>query len=283
MSIKSAISKLVLPGMILFLGMLASCVADRKIAKTFTETPPPFNFLIMTPDYIFKYNHKGEDIAGFDSMTQDQQDSALYSSSKFIQNIDDSTFLTGYINGFVDELRIYGFKVFLEEDVDTFLLQQPQSYVINIAQLQLDEYYYPLEDEATFWDTTYYKTFNLEALDFATWFEVNKMNAEKPKKTVLYASYTMTDGFEGSFFNEPWSANVRYKYKIDSLKVSDVYSLAGKLGQRHATYMYDFFLNQYIRYVLPKNEDPLYYYHYDHKHKTLVPVEDDMFEVIGVK
>ena len=107
----------------------------------------------------------------------------------------------------------------------------------------------------TFWDTTYYKTFNLEAVDFSTWYEVNKMNAEKPKKTILYSTYSMTDGFEGSFFNEPWSSNVKYRFKIDSLKVSDIYSLAGKLGQRHANYLYDFFLNQYIRFILPKNRN----------------------------
>jgi len=283
MKMKSAISNLMIPGMILFLGLITSCSADRQIAKSFTETPPPFNFLIITPEYIYKYNHKGEDIAGFDSMTQVQQDSALFASSQFIQNLDDSVFLTRYINGFVDELRSYNMNVFLEDGMDSFLLQQPQSYVINIAQLQLDEYYYPIEDEATFWDTTYYKSFNLEAVDFSTWYEVNKMNAEKPKKTILYSTYSMTDGFEGSFFNEPWSSEVKYRFKVDSLKVSDIYSLAGKLGQRHANYLYDFFLNQYIRFKLPKDQEPLYYYHYDHKHKSLFPVEDDMFEVIGTK
>jgi hypothetical protein len=255
-----------------------------KVGKSFVATPPPIQILLFPPDALYKYNHKGETIEGFDSMTPARQDSALFFTSKLIKGIDDSLFLEGYVNNFITELRKLGFTVYLPEAVDSLLKAQPQVYTLDMAQLQLDEYIYPFEDEAVFYDTRYIKSIDLNAIDFSVWYELSKMNTTNPRKTVLYSSHTMTDGVDGSFFLEPFTDDVRYRYRIDSISVPDVMTLSANLGKKHASYLYDFFLNQYIAFHLPQGEAPYYFYHYNRFRNILLPVEDDdKFEILDQK
>ena len=48
--------------------------------------------------------------------------------------------LIDYINSFIDELREIGFRVFVDGGADTILRKEPQAYVVNMSQIQLDEY-----------------------------------------------------------------------------------------------------------------------------------------------
>ena len=263
--------------------LLASCTMEKKLAQTFVKTPPEINIQLFTPDILFKFNHKGEEIEGFNALTDAQQDSALYASSKFMQYVNDSIYLERYLNNFINELRALGFNVFLDNSVDSFLQRQPQSYVVNISQLQLDEYIFPLEDSEPFDDTVYFKSFKLNAVDASTWFELSKINTPNPKKTVIYSSFTSSDGFDGNFVINSFTLNVQYKYKIDSLRLKDIYELSVYAGKKDASYLFDFFMNQYIAYYLPKGTEPQNFLHYNRFNKSLTPAEDERFEILQVK
>jgi len=252
---------------------------ERKIANTLIQSPPEINLLVFAPDIVYKYNHKGEAIRGFDSLTDAQQDSALWVDSRYIQYLNDSALLEDYINSFISELRQLGFNVYLDNSIDSFLTGKPQSYVWNIAQIQLDEYLYPVEDETPFQDTTYYKRFDLNAVDFSCWFELSKVNAEKGRKTTLYSSFTAYDNFDGEFYLDPWQMDMKYKYHIDTLQTKDIIDMATYLGKRHASYLYDYFLNQFIAARLPKGESMYYYYHYNRFRKSVTPTEEVGFEI----
>jgi hypothetical protein len=264
----------------LFVVVMASCSMEHKLAQTFVKTPPEIDLQLFTPDILFKFNHKGEEIEGFHDLSDSLQDSALFFNSKYIQFVDDSIYLEGYMNSFIEELRALGFNVFLDHSVDSFLQRQPQSYVINISQVQLDEYKYPLTDSETYEDTVYTKTFQLNSVDASAWFELSKINTPKPQKTVLYSSFTATDGFDGNFLINTFTGDIQYKYKIDSLKVRDLYDLAVYSGRKDASYLFDFFMNQYIAFHLPKGMEPLYFLHYDRFHKTFSTTEDERFEIL---
>jgi hypothetical protein len=180
-------------------------------------------------------------------------------------------------------MRTLGFTVFLDRSVDSFLQGKPQSYVVNISQVQLDEYIYPLEDSEPFEDTVYKASFLLNAVDASAWFELSKINTPKPQKTVLYSSFTASDNFNGNFVINSFTLDIQYHYKIDSLKVNDIYDLAAYTGKKDASYLFDFFMNQYIAYHLPKGIDPMYFLHYDRFRKTFSPTEDERFEIIESK
>jgi hypothetical protein len=270
-------------GMIILVGLpgLQSCLPERKVANTFIQSPHMINLLVNAPGMVYKYNHKGEEIEGFDSLTQQQQDSALWDHSRFMQYINDSILLENYMNNFIEELRLLGFNVYLNSAIDSFMTGKPQSYVLNISQIQLDEYFYPLKDEDAFLDTIYYKTFNLNAVDYSCWFNLGKVGAEHARTTLLYATNTAYDTFDGRFFNDPFTGTVRYKYTIDTLETKDVYDMATYLGKKHAGYVYDFFLNQYTAKHLPEGMQMMDYYHYNRNRKSLTPAYEDRFEILG--
>lgn len=262
------------------LSVLTSCSLEKKLGKQFVDAPPPFKILLFPPNELYKYNHKGEDISGFDSMTQEQQDSALFASSSFIREVNDSLFLESYVNSFLTELRTLGFTVYLPDGSDSLLREQPQAYTLNMAQLQLDEYYYPFEDEGVYYETIYIKYLDLNAIDFSVWYELSKMNVPNPRKTLLYSTHSVTDGVDGQFIFNPLTTDVRYRYSIDSLTVKDIQVMATNLGRRHAGSIYDFFLNQYIAYHMPEGEEPYFYYHFNRFYRQLEPVEEPEFRLL---
>jgi len=263
--------------------ILTSCLEERKIAGTFVREKPEINLLVLPPDMVFKYNHKGEDIPDFDQLSESGQDSALFESSRYIRFLSDSVLLENYMNHFIDELRKLGFTVYLNSAIDSFMTGRPQSYVLNIAQMQVDEYYYPLEDQEEYGDTLYFKKVDLNAIDYGVWMELSKVNPGTKRTTLLYSNYTSYDTFDGSFFVDPWTMDIRYKCRIDTLTTHDLYDMSSFLGKLHASYLYDFFMNQYIVYHLPKGEYPYYYYHYSRLRNSIYPTEDQGFEILGTK
>ena len=267
-----------------FFSLFTSCTPELKLATNFVKTHPEINLQLFTPDNLFKFNHKGEDIEGFNSLTDRQQDSALYASSKFLQYTNDSVFLENYMNSFIDELRALGFQVYLDHSVDSFLKEQPQSYIVNISQIQLDEYKFPIEDSEPFGDSILYESFQLNGLDASSWFELTKINTPNPKKTVLYSSFTSSDGFEGRFILNQFTMDFRYKYKIDSLKMKDIYEMATYTGKKNASYLFDFFMNRYIAFQLAKVDmESEIWLHYNRFNNTFIPTEEEQFEVINSK
>jgi hypothetical protein len=256
---------------------------ERKVANTFIQSPNMISLLVNPPSLVFKYNHKGELIEGFDSLSPAQQDTALWNQSKYVQYLNDSVILENYMNNFIGELRLLGFNVYLNTAIDSFMTGKPQSYVVDVAQIQIDEYFYPLLDEDAFLDTIYYKKFDLNAVDFGCWFNLGKAGSESGRKVLLYATNTAYDTFDGRFFNDPFSGTVRYKYTIDSLQTKDVYDMATYLGRKHAGYLFDFFMNQYIAKHLPQGMDMQDYYHYNRQRKNFSPAYEERFEILGTK
>lgn len=265
---------------LLFLLLVTSCTIEQHLASGFLKKLPEIDIQLFTPQMVYKYNHKGEEIPGFDKLSNAIQDSALYAHSRYIQFVNDSLFLDNYINNFIDELRKLGFKVYVDASIDSVLLQKPQAYVLNVAQVQMDEYKLPFEDSESIDDSVYYKKFGLNAVDLSCWFELSKLNAVKPVKSVLYSSFSGSDGFNGRFFVDPFTYEVRYKYKIDSLNINDVYELASYAGKKNASYLFDFFMNQYIVYHMPQGEDPMDYFHYNRFRRYITSAGDEKFEVL---
>ncbi len=260
---------------------LVSCLPEQKLAQGFVKNGPRIRLLVTPPDYIYKYNHKGEEIDGFSEMSDKEQDSALFYNSLFIQRISDSALMEDYVNQFIVALRKANFDVYLPDQLDSFLLDRTQAYKITISQIQLDEYTYPLEDKEPINDTVYYRKFNLNAMDFSVWFELSKVASEKPHKTILYDSQSAYDSFDGSFVVDPWTNSVRYKYHLDTLSLRDVYDMAKYLGNKHGEYLFDFFLNQWIAFNMPPNQYPSTYYHYNRKHNMMEATDDERFDLLN--
>ena len=263
--------------------ILQSCTIEKKLGKQFLEQTPQICIQVFAPATLYKFSHKGEKIAGFDSLTGTQQDSVLFAGSRYIKVIDDSVFLDKYVNSFIDGLRAIGFRVFIDDNVDTILNKEPQAYVVNMSQIQLDEYIQPYDDSEQVDDSLYKMSFDLNAVDASSWFELNKYNSPKSGKTVLYSSFTASDGFSGNFIINGFGTKLQYRYKIDSLQMKDIYDLASYTGRQDANYLYDYFMNQFIAYNMPKDWEMLGYLHYLPSNKSFNFTEEELFEVLPDK
>jgi len=263
--------------MILF---LYSCSPEYKLAKSYRENAPEFRLMVKPPTLVYKYNHKGEEIDSLNQMSAGEQDSALFYSSRFIRYLSDSVLLERYVNSFADELRMLGFKVVIGTEPDSELLEFPQAYLVDLSQIQIDEYYYPYEDQEYFMDTLYFKSFDLNAIDFSVWVELSKIGSDGSSKVLLYSTHPASDDLDGSFILDPFRQNISYSYDYDSLTVDAIYDLSRLLGRLHASYLYDFFLNQYILVNLPQGMQPWVYYHYNRFRDSYVFVDEERFEIL---
>ena len=93
-----------LAAILICLMVLPSCLPEQKVGRNFVRSAATLNLMVNPPALVFKYNHKGEMIAGFDSLSEAGQDSALWENSIYIRRLSDSLLLESYVNAFISEL-----------------------------------------------------------------------------------------------------------------------------------------------------------------------------------
>jgi len=260
--------------------MLTSCTVEYKLARQFVEHAEKPAVMYISPDYVFKSNLKKDLIKNHKELDEFELDSTLFFNSSYLQFIDDSILLSKFNNRFLDEMKALGIETFSEFQMDTFLVLDKPAFILNIAQMELEEYIQEYRDEEVFDDYLYYKEIDLNSVGLNVWFEFSRMNREDDEPIVLYASHYVMDGYSGQFRYYPFSGELSYDYSIDSLNVQDIYDLAGFLGEKYAGYTYDFLMNIYIYSNAPEDVKPELYYHYDRKRNAFIPVDDDRFKPV---
>jgi len=251
---------------------------EKKLAGEYLASKPRIALQVLAPYVVYKKNVRDDKIEDFEKMNPRQKDSALFFSSKYLREVDDSVYLETFVNAFLDELKALGFVVFMEGDAERFLASGYQSYVLNIAQIEMEEYILPVEDDEVFGDTIrYYKMFDLDAVDVNTWFELTQLNSGKGSQRVLFGSYMVSDDVEGAFFIDPLTMNVRYKYDLDPMGLTDIYTLARYSGIKYAGHLFDLFMNEYIRQQYPADFPEPRLFHYDRFRQAFTPANDEGF------
>lgn len=248
------------------------------MAKTYIESIPSTELMVLMPDYVFKTSLKQYEVEGAEKLDEQALDSILLNQSIFLQFISDSTFLETFKASYIKELQSLKYTVFSSEQMGSFLAVQDPEVIINIAQIELEEYVLPIRDEELVYEYLFYKEVDLNAVSLSSWFELSRMNSEEElAKEILFASHYVLDDFEGDFKFYPFSGEIKYAYKIDSLLINDIYGLADFLGRKYAGYTNDYLMNTYVYKNLPETLKPRYYFHYRREKGDLVPVEDDRF------
>lgn len=263
---------------LLYLVIFGSCSIERTLAREIIVSRPDSAVLIMMPDFVYKTNLKVGELENAESLDDQIRDSLLFERSLYLKNISDTIILNRYLNSLVSELKAFGLEVYTENNINEFLQLEKPSYMFNIAQIELEEYIVPVEEQEVFDDTAlYFKTFKLNAVSINSWFEVTRMNVEDYKRKVLYASNYVFDYLKGSFRKHALTGEVKFKYYQKEIELKDIYSLAEELGKKYAGYIYDYMLNEKIQEELPENISTDKYYHYDRDRNTLRAITKDRF------
>src|SRR5512137_1943461 len=120
-----------------------SCSVEKKLGKEYMELRPDTVALLLMPDYLLKYNLKSYEFPGIDTLPQWQQDSILMTNSLFLKQMADSSVLAGFRENLKSRLQQYHVKVLEEQSLDTFLLLHHSGFVVNVAQISIEEYIFP--------------------------------------------------------------------------------------------------------------------------------------------
>ncbi len=260
--------------------LLSSCYPEYKLAKSFIESKPDVSILILPGDYVFKKNLKKENIGDTIGMTSWEIDSARMTNSLFLKDISDSIFLETFINSMFIEFEKLGFTVYTENYLDTFLFFQKPAYILNIAQLEIEEYKKKFEDKGEVNGYVYHKSFDVDAVNFNSWFEISTLNTEKGGRKLFFASETIADIIHGYFTESLATGEIKYKYQTVNIDVDIIYRYAERLGQKYAGYTFDYIMNNYIANNYPSGSKRKYYMHYNRLNNTLDPTTDDRFELM---
>jgi hypothetical protein len=235
--------------------------------------------LVIPPDYLFKNSLKEWEIDSADELDDRTLDSILYEKSLFLKYIDDSTFVDYYMSNYLSEMEALGFRVYPQDSLISFLSGRSNAFIINIAQLELEEYVMPIKEEAQFGYYLYYEVIDLNAVNLNSWFEISRVNEEEDK-ALFFASQFLTDELEGYFRNFYSTGEVQFRYEIDTLLLDQIYKLGALAGYLYAGYTFDYLMNRYLDHRMEADglrRSPIYY-HYERQRRFLgVAEEEDRF------
>lgn len=254
---------------LLLITTLISCSLERKIAKNYVKTKDEKAVLLFFPKELFKANLKVYPAYKNDSLQVPNHDSFLMDSSLFLKYINDSLFLAKCEQNMIKELGAYGIKVYGFDQVDEFIKRKDSSYIINLAQIQLEEYIHTEKVEAEIDVHDYYCDIDLNAVNLNAWFEMERNQVPNEKYPVLYSSYFIYDDLKGEFIRSSPIGDVTFRYKLDTMQLADIYNLAELAGKKYAINFYDYMLNIYVQDHLPKDQRPVFYFHYDRRMRSL--------------
>jgi hypothetical protein len=237
--------------------LMAACSPERKIARNYVDYHIGNGVMIVPLYELYKDNLT----IRFDTAVHyntDQFDSIAWVQSCYIRRVSDSVFLTGFTNNLIEKLTADGYDVYMDGSSDVFLSLPDPKWIVQIAQLQLNEqhtvnYYelYPVSGGYPYTDSL-----RINKVSLSSWLDVSRANTGN--KQVLY--------LEG--------------YIQDDLRSGVNFNLLD-LGRKHAEFLFDYFMNDYIRENIPSGNVKRQYFRYDHKSKSVKKGLKEKFEVVN--
>ncbi len=226
--------------------IIISCNPQKKFATEFVARSAQFKVMVLEPEIVYKNNLNTSILDSLNIVDEELRDSLLWEQSIFFSHINDSLFIANYVLGYKTELAKYGIKIVDEEVAESFFSEDSNAYLINIAQLEVEEEDYEYRDETEYYNYVYFHDHLFKAININTWFEINELNDDSISENMFYATNTITDDLNSSFDFNVFSEKVEYIYEVDSLTLPKIYEYTYLLGRIYATYTFDFMMNRYI-------------------------------------
>ena len=266
---------------LLSLILLTACSPERKLAKKFVKEDKPGAVMLITPAMVYKNSFKIPYVENFESLPQETKDSISFFNSDVVQFCDDSTYINNFLEGLNRGFRFFGLQVYHGNDASDFLNNGKESYIFNFAQIQLEEFLDSISEQTSY-DSSAANTeaIFVTAVNMNNWIEITKLNHVKSEPTMLFSSQMITDDFNGHFIYYPLTGEFDYQYTVDSLTVDKLYNSARTLGFRHAQWLFDYLLNDYILKNMPEGKLREKMFSYDFEYRILKKLKYQPFEEI---
>ncbi|MFH0895869.1 MAG: hypothetical protein V2A54_15655 [Bacteroidota bacterium] len=236
---------------------LAACDPARRIIKEYAVHHDTAAILIYPPDYLYRTNNRNVFIEHYDSLSQDQKDSALFYNSLFVQHLSDSICLSNFVNGFAEELSDNGFRVFLPEQFEEFLSFKGTGYLLNFAQLEIAEFDYkiwPMYEVEGYGDS-----YTTNGVDIKNWIEFSvRDDTSKMKVFFNKCSYEDRIALKVGVTEE---SSIGFINGVDFLTLEKIYSAFSSSASNTVQLFSDYILNKYLEQTLKKKPSRFYFFY----------------------
>ncbi len=248
-----------------------SCSMERRLAARYIKETKPGAIMLLAPEVVYKSSFKVPPMTDFNALPQEVRDSITYYNSDLVQYSDDSIYISEFMESLMRGFIYFGYDVYYNRDTDKFLNSGNEtSLIVNVAQMQLEEYIELIKDEIAFDpDSTNVAAIYLTAINFNNWIEMTRLNHVKTEPELLFSTQTITDDLTGNFRYYTLTGGFDYEYTIDSLTVNNLYYTASELGFKHAQWLFDHIMNEYVARNLPPNMKQEKFFTYDFRNREL--------------
>ncbi len=253
--------------------LFSSCSTEYKIASQAGKDINGTSLLLLFPDDIFVQNSKPYSFP--DSLNEEQRYLLSLDSSFFLKDIDAEKFKEQFQNRIIKLYSEYGFKVYTEETLDSFLTCTTTAYILNFSQLQIEEFWKPFNDDFLKEDgTVYSQYFDLNALAAEAWVNVSKANDTSGIDNLIYCESVISDEIDGNFYYDEIDDKVYYTYNANLLEKDDWSDLLSQAPIDISLNIIDFIVNSSIeREMLSlENTYPNRFWRYNPGSTRLSPV-----------
>jgi hypothetical protein len=216
--------------------LLSSCatelaVASRFVRNTAQEKPGVWfigaNHLFMTCNI------------------QDAEEEGYNCQLLELQN--DSVLLESYNRAFATQLEQIGYKIYTFDESEQFFAHKGLTLIINIAQLELEEYLDVYTDSEIFDTLKYIESFPVRVVSLSSWIEVSKVDTTAAKREMFFVTNQITDLIDGYFTQNALKGNVSYNYKRYDMLPGAVGTMVIESGSDHSGRLFDVWMNRYIK------------------------------------
>ncbi len=250
---------------------------EKQLALEFVRTegkgtpvmivPPPILHMFNDKPIPITYNAKNLDL-----------DSLNFYNSDFLQYVSDSIFLERYMNAFISHSNELGLIVFLPHELNQFLEQEKQAYIIKIPQMELaeDTMAWEIEEQINFRIRT--RVIPINQISLSTWFEISLKDTDTHE--LYFDEQSINDQIYGDFRQDFLSADIRYDASVFEIETEDIYNFASDLGELHASFLYDLILNTYIWNHLEEDKKEHYIFlHYNDTYQSVEAAEETFIHI----
>lgn len=241
--------------LLLPLGVLLSCHSEKKIARGFIVSGNhPSLYITFSADWqLFFIKPQGT------TVVEAYARRYFPYRSYFIKNEGTAEVDSIFKSSMNNELSVRGFKLYSDSDVNDFLTDSREKYIVEFVQLYLEEKTMPMRDTLYFANDSFTKFDTVVSrVDLCVWLRINPVDDTTLASPLLYASFPLVDYFDGYWEYDLSNDKYFYNYKFTEFDATDIYLLFENSGKNIADYIYDYFLNLYLYKHMRRNPEAYY-------------------------
>lgn len=231
--------------LLLFLAamFLLSCHSEKKIARAFVlrDNIPALYITFNNNWQLFFKKPTGATFA--ESYARRNFPYRIYSlKNEGFKQVDSL-----FTDSFLGKLKQNGFAVFADSATDAFFASDNRKFVVEILQIYVEESVQHAGDTLflTEYETIPYDTV-ISRVDFSFWLRINPVDDTLLAAPTLFASFAITDFFQGSWSYDLGNDSYVYSYSYAPLEMCDVMEFIPFCGRKLGQYIYDYFMNMWV-------------------------------------